>query len=237
MITINLLPVSAIKERYKGRVFLTALTLIILVCAASMGSLKMMVLDSNLADMRKQSSALDATLAKIKTQVAGAEKETGLTVRKWKQFAAIVEIEERRRDQTRLLNEIVTLVPKESAWLTSLAHNNKGKLELKGISKDKETISGFLTRLESAHYLDRASVFPGEINQSMRLKNLLLTTFSIRADTKFPAPIILEEGMEQFNLPSAKQFYDLVQAAAPDLATGILPGNQVAAPGGPGKRK
>lgn len=225
MITINLLPISAFKERFKGRVFLTALTLVILVGLAAMGSFKMMVLDSNLLDLRQQSSTLDSKLASLKNQVAGAEKETRLTVRKWKQFAAIVKIEERRRDQTRLLNEVVSLVPKDSAWLTSLAHNSQGKLELKGISKDKETISGFLTKLEAANYLNRASVFPGEINQSMRLKNLLLTTFSIRADTKFPAPLILEEGMEQFNLPSAKQFYDLVQVAAPDLAVGILPEN------------
>lgn len=229
MITVNLLPISAFKQRLKGRIFLTALMLMVIIGLAGIASIKMVVLDNNLASMQKQDSDLDKSLAKLKTQVAEAEKNTKLTVRKWKQLSAVVELEERRRDQTRLLTEVERLVPKDSAWLTSMDHR-KGKLDLKGISKDKDTISEFLTRLQGATYLDRNSVFPGEISQKLRLNNLLLTTFSIRADTKFPEPVIIIDGMEKFNLPSAQQFSDLVKAAAPDLAAGILPGSEAPAP-------
>ena len=222
MITINLLPISTFKQRLKGRIFLTALALILVIGLAAMASVKMIILDTNLAELSQQESNLKQELQRIKNQVTEADSQTKLTVRKWKQLVAITDLEERRRDQTRLLSELERLVPKDSAWLTGLDHS-KGMVTINGISKDKDTISAFLSRLQTATFLDRNTVYPGSISQSLRINNILLTTFTITARTKFPNPTILNNGLEEYNLPSAKQFAELVKIANASLAEGLLP--------------
>lgn len=223
MINVNLLPISTFKQKLRGRIFLTALALLIVIGGAGIFSAKTFVFDARVAQMKTRSSQLQTELQRIKNQVTEANTKTEATVRKWKQLAAIMDLEERRRDQTRLLTEVEKLVPKGNAWLVSLDHK-KGQMVLKGVSKDKDTIGEFLNKLQNASYLDKSSVYLGEISQNMRLNGMLLTTFTITGHTKFPQPEILDEGMPDFNLPSTTQFGELVKSAAPSLAAGILPG-------------
>lgn len=216
MITINLLPIGAFKEKYKGRVFLAAYGICLAIAMIALVSVKTNVLDDNIERLTNDQRVQDERLAVVKRQVDEADKKTKQTYRQWEQLVAIVELEERRRDQTRILVEVENLVPKDSAWLLSLSHD-KGTLSLEGISKDKEVVSQFLTRLEGATYIDRSSVTLMEIAQNMVINNIKLTRFRIRALTTFPEPDILVKGLPDYGLPSQEDFLKTIKEAAPDL--------------------
>lgn len=216
MITINLLPIGAFKEKYKGRVFLAAYGICLAIALIALVSVKTNVLDENIERLTNDRSVQDERLTVVKRQVEEADKKTKQTYRQWEQLVAIVELEERRRDQTRILVEVEKLVPKDSAWLLSLNHDN-GTLSFEGISKDKEVVSQFLTRLEGATYIDRSSVTLMEIAQNMVINNIKLTRFKIRALTTFPKPEVLAKGLPDYGLPSQEDFLKTVQEAAPDL--------------------
>lgn len=223
MITINLLPIGAFKEKYKGRVFLAAYGICLAIALIALVSVKTNVLDGNIERLTSDQRVQDERLAVVKRQVDEAGKKTKHTYRHWEQLVAIVELEERRRDQTRILVEVENLVPKDSAWLLSLNHDN-GTLSLQGISKDKEVVSQFLTRLEGATYIDRSSVTLMEIAQNMNINNIRLTRFSIRAQTTFPEPDVLAKGLPDYGLPSQEDFLKTVKEAAPDLVKNLPQG-------------
>jgi Tfp pilus assembly protein PilN len=153
--------------------------------------------------------------------VTEATNVTNATVTRWKQLAAIMELEERRRDQTRLLVEIEELLPKTNAWLVGLTHNGEGLMTLEGISTDKETVSQFLTSLENATYINRASVILVQISQDLVINGVKLTKFSINAKTNFPKPTILDSGLPEFGLPSREDFVKAVQAVDEKLVADI----------------
>lgn len=220
MITINLLPIVSFKAKYKGRVFIIGHALAMVIAAAALFSVKVNVmdksLDTNKADIKAKTTVLNDT----KGEVTKAAKITADTFKKWQQLNAIIELEERRRDQTRLLVEVEELLPKTNAWLVSLKHD-KGKLVLEGISTDKETVSQFLTRLEGAAYIERKSVTLVEITQNLVINGIKLTKFKINADTSFPEPVIINDGLPEFGLLSQAEFIKAVEAAAPELVANI----------------
>ncbi len=152
--------------------------------------------------------------------MAEANVITTDTVRQWKQLNSIVDLEERRRDQTRLLVEIDKLVPKTNAWLLSFKHEN-GIVVLEGISTDKDTVSEFHTRLENAEYIIRQSVTLVEITQNMVINGIKLTRFRITAGTTFPQPTVIEDGLPEYGLPSQETFLKVVGNAAPNLVQDI----------------
>ena len=220
MITINLLPIGAFKEKYQGRLFLAAYGLAMLVLIAGLFSYKTFFMDNTITTLQSDQQSQQSALDNLKKQVADSSQITADTFRKWQQLAAIVELEERRRDQTRLLVELDQLIPGSNAWLLSLKHNH-GVLTLEGLSTDKDTVSTFHTRLENAAYINRESVALVEIKQDMAIKNYKLTKFLINARTSFPQPTIIEEGLPEAGLPSQADFFKVVEAAAPDLVKNI----------------
>ncbi len=222
MITINLLPIGAFKEKLKGRVFLAAYGLFLAMALIALFSVKTNVLDGNLERKETEKAAQQKRQDDINKKVAEANDKTTLTYRQWQQLSAILELEERRRDQTRLMVEIEKLLPKDDAWLLGLIHD-KGVLTMEGISKDKDAVSHFLSRLENATYLEKQSVTLVEISQNMVINNIKLTKFKVTAKTRFPSPTILDEGMPDFELPSRAIVMKLVEAAAPDLLKAAAP--------------
>ena len=231
MITINLLPVAAIQQQFKGRAMLIGYGLILIVAAAAMFAVKSFIFDSTLEELNAQRSHLNNAVTEAKKKVTQASGVTNTTVTRWKQLAAIVELEERRRDQTRLLVEIEDLLPKTNAWLLGLTHQG-GTMSLEGISTDKETVSQFLTSLENATYIDRASVTLVQISQNLVINGVKLTKFSVNARTIFPQPTILDQGLPEYGLPSRDDFLKVVKAADEKLAADLLPGGAPAAPAG-----
>lgn len=219
MITINLLPLGVVKEKYKGRLFVVAYGIGLAIALIGLVSIKTNVLDVEIERLTGEKRNLDSRLIAVKKQVEAADTKTKQAYRQWQQLVSIIELEERRRDQTRLLVEIEKLVPKDSAWLISLDHA-KGLVVLEGISSDKEVISQFLDQLESAVYIDKPSVSLMEITQNMVINDIKLTKFKIRAATKFPEPDILIGGLPDQGLPSQADFIKAVTDASPTLVQG-----------------
>ena len=220
MITINLLPVADLRRRFRGRVFLISCGLFLVLGAAAMFAVKTNIMDPTLERLANENSRLAASLNDTNQEAAEARALTGATVTRWKQLAAIMELEERRRDQTRLLVEIEELLPKNNAWLVGLNHSD-GVMSLEGISTDKETVSQFLTRLENAAYIDRASVTLVQMSQDLVINGVKLTKFSVNARTSFPKPAILDRGLPEFGLPSRDEFLKAVGAVDEKLADGL----------------
>ena len=218
MITINLLPIGAFKEKLKGRVFLSAYGVAMLIAVAALFSVKTNVMDGTLERLKADQVSQQSRLSELQKQVAEATAVTNKTFQQWEQLTAIMELEERRRDQTRLLVELEELLPKSDAWFLSLGHDN-GTLTLEGISRDKETVSQFLKRMENATYIDRQSVYLLEIAQNMVINGIKLTKFKVTARTTFPYPQVIDEGMPDFGLPSREAFFKAVEAVAPNLVT------------------
>lgn len=216
MITINLLPIGTFREKYKGRVFLAAYGICLAIALIGLISVKVNVLDEKLETLTIEQKWLQDRFNTLKRQVEAADKKTKQTYRQWQQLVAIVELEERRRDQTRLLVEVEKMVPTDSSWLLSLEHKN-GVMLLEGLSKDKEVVSQLLTRLEGATYIDRPSVTLMEIAQNVVINNIKLTKFKIRAGTKFPQPDVVTKGLPDFGLPPQDDFKKIISEAAPDL--------------------
>ncbi len=220
MISINLLPVSSLKEKFQGRVFLATYGLFLAIAVAALFSVKVNTLDGHIEALTNEVASRTNQLAAVTKQVADAEKVTQATVREWRQLMAILELEERRRDQTRMLVEVESLLPKDNAWLVTLKHE-KGVLSLEGISTDKETVSQFLTKLENATYIDRPSVNLMTITQNEVINGIKLTRFTIKANTVFPQPTIVNDGLPDYGLPTREQFLKTVDAAAPALSKAI----------------
>ena len=217
MISINLLPISDFRLRRRGQVFLAALGLGLLVFLAGLYSFKVNVMDDHLEHLETEASQQQSALANLRRQVNEAGLITASTVKKWRQLEAIIQLEERRRDLTRILVELDALLPQDNAWLLSLNHN-EGSLTIEGISKDKEIISQFLARLESARYIEPSSVNLLEIAQNMVINKVSLTRFKISAQTVFPQPTVLDGGLPGLGLPSRTEMLEAVKAAAPNLA-------------------
>ena len=221
MITINLLPISSFRQRRKGRVFLTALGLSLFVLLAALSSFKLNVMDARLEKLDEESARQESQLSTLRKEMSEASLKTASTVKKWQQLEAIIRLEERRRDLTRLLVELDGLLPRDNAWFLSLNHNN-GLLTIEGISKDKEIISQFLSKLEGARHIRRESVNLMEIAQNMVINRVSLTRFRITAQTAFPQPLVMDEGLPELGLPSREKMIEAVRAAAPDLAAGLI---------------
>ncbi len=181
---------------------------------------KTFVMDSNLKSLSQASAQAQNRLARLRAERDEAGLRTAVAVRKWRQLESIMELEERRRDQTRILVELDSLLPRDNAWLLSLAHNRNG-LTIEGISKDKEVVSQFLSRLEGAEYIERNSVNLVEIAQNMVINGVSLTRFKINARTIFPRPLVLDAGMPELGLPSREEMREKVKLAAPELAAAL----------------
>ncbi|MDR3038277.1 MAG: PilN domain-containing protein [Candidatus Adiutrix sp.] len=220
MITINLLPVSTLKQQSKGKLFLGMYAVFLVIGLGALFSVKANVFDEAIKSLTAEQNQVDNQVKGAQKQVKEATAVTNSTVLRWKQLAAIMELEERRRDQTRLLVELEDLLPKTNAWLLSLRHNS-GLLSLEGISTDKETVSQFLTRLENATYIDKSSVQLVQISQDLIINGVKLTKFSINARTTFPQPVILGQGLPEFGLPSQADFIKAVTAVDEKLVADL----------------
>jgi len=231
MITINLLPVASIQQQFKGRAFLAGYGIFLALAAAAIFVVKTGILDLTIESLTSEKTQVTNSMNDAKKKVGEATAVTTSTVSRWKQLAAIMELEERRRDQTRLLVEVEDLLPKTNAWLVGLTHVG-GVLSLEGISTDKETVSQFLSKLEDATYIDRASVTLVQISQNLVINGVKLTKFSVNARTAFPQPTILDNGLPEFGLPSRDDFVKAVKAVDEKLVADITSSPAQQAPGG-----
>ncbi len=148
MIRINLLPVREWKKRESVRkqisIFILSLALL-LVGLLAIGSTiqgKVMMQRQELKELRAEKKKLAYVNKKIKA-VKQKTKEVE------NKFSSIEKLQQGRTFAVQALDEIVTSLPLNRLWLTSLKLSG-GRMELSGIALDNHTVALFMRRLDAS---------------------------------------------------------------------------------------
>ncbi|MDR2340673.1 MAG: PilN domain-containing protein [Deltaproteobacteria bacterium] len=214
MIKINLLPLESFKQTATGQLSVTIFAFVMLALGIVLYLFKAFIMDAELTKLGEQKDELTKQLNQLKQSSTLALKQTTDFVDQFKQVSVISELEERRRDQTRLFNSIAGEVINQASWLTSLNHTNK-LLTLRGMAIDLQVVADFHLRLEQNPYLSNVKLVRSE---ETSINNVALFTFDFIAETHFESPTLLKDGLEGINLPPREKLVQLVAAAAPNLA-------------------
>jgi Tfp pilus assembly protein PilN len=219
MIKINLLPLESFRQTATGQLSVTIFSFVVLALGVVLYLFKAFVMDAEIHRMEAEKTQLTQQLSQLKTSGALALKQTTEFVTQFKQVAVISELEERRRDQTRLFNSIAGEMINQASWLTSMNHNNK-VLTLRGMAIDLQVVADFHLRLEQNPYLSNVKLVRSE---ETSINNVPLFTFDFIAETHFGASTLLKDGLEPINLPPQDKLVQLVTVAAPNLAKTLEP--------------
>ena len=148
MIRINLLPVREWKRREAVRqqislFFLTLLLLLTVLLAAGISiQTRLMSTEDEFEDLKAQ-----------KTKLAYVEKRLQAAAARRKEienkFSAVESLERGRDLAVRVIDEVVTAIPMDRVWLTSLRVSSN-KVSLSGVALDNHTVALFMRRLESS---------------------------------------------------------------------------------------
>ncbi|MDR2459816.1 MAG: PilN domain-containing protein [Deltaproteobacteria bacterium] len=214
MIKINLLPIESFRQTASGQLSVTIFAFVIVGFCVALYLFKGMVLDTKIESLEKTRNEASSKLADLQATSQDALKQTTEFVNQLVQVSAISELEERRRDQTRLLHAIAGQVLTANSWLTSVSHN-KGAIILKGMATDFEVVAEFQHNLEQNIYLTKVELI--RATRDTTINNVRLVTFEIHANTVFPGALLLEEGLPDSNLPPRELMAQMVTAASPDL--------------------
>jgi Tfp pilus assembly protein PilN len=214
MIKINLLPLESFRQTQTGQLSVTIFVFVILALGIGLYLFKSFVMDAEISKLETQKNTLNQQLTQLKTTSALALKQTTEFVTQFRQVSVISELEERRRDQTRLFNSLASEVINQASWLTSIVHQNK-MLTLRGMAIDLQVVADFHLRLEQNPYLSNVKLVRSE---ETSINNIPLFTFDFIAETHFEAPTLLKDGLESIDLPPQVDLLKLVNNAAPDLA-------------------
>ena len=214
MITINLLPIESLRSQVKGKAFLAALFLFVILFIG-FGLIYMAnVVNPTIAMVTTERDNLKKETTTIQAKLLEAEKKGTAIVKMWQRLVAILELEENRRDQTRLLVELDELLPKGSAWLMGFSHAG-GIVTIKGIATDQVTVSQFYSKLEQSKYLRNVALV--DVSMDMKIKGIKLTQFNITAESYFPFPDLVKNGLPEAGLPSEEEFRKVLGKASPAL--------------------
>jgi type IV pilus assembly protein PilN len=214
MIKINLLPIESFRQTASGQLSVTIFAIFMAGAMIGLYFFKMSIMDTNLEAFRTNRDQLNTRLNALKTTSAEAKKETDDFVAQLVKVDAIADLEERRRDQTRLLLAIQGQIINQASWLTSLNHNGS-VLTVRGLALDNEVVAAFLSRLEGLGLLSNVELVRAA--RDSVINNIRLVTFEIRANTSFPPATLTSAGLPEANFPSEETIGKIVNAAAPEL--------------------
>jgi type IV pilus assembly protein PilN len=177
MIRINLLPFRAARKRenIKRQVSFFGLSVLLLLVAMAYTFLD---LNNRLSDAKAEESRLNAELAKYQKDIArinSLKKKIELIKTK---LDVIKTLEQGKQGPVRLLDELTRAVPKDRLWLSSLAES-KGKLNLRGMARDNETVAEFMVNLELSPYISTVDL---QSTQSTAMQGVTLSDFSLQCN-------------------------------------------------------
>ncbi|MDR1546919.1 MAG: PilN domain-containing protein [Deltaproteobacteria bacterium] len=214
MIRINLLPLESFRQTASGQLSVTIFAVCLLGSGLLLYLINMSVLTPALEALQAVKTEQSNKLAGLKKDSRVARQQTSDFVNDLVQLASIAEIEERRRDQSRLFMNLAGLMNSQTSWLLSCSHNS-GALVVKGLATDPESVASFLSRLEKSHLL--RNVFLQRAAGDTTINNIRLVTFEIKADTVFPQPTLMSMGLPNVKFPSQEDVRKVVSEAAPEL--------------------
>ncbi|MDR1037755.1 MAG: PilN domain-containing protein [Deltaproteobacteria bacterium] len=214
MIKINLLPIEAFRQSASGQLSVTIFSFVMVALGIGLFLFKTTMMDPKVTDLQTQKDSKNAELASMKTQSEEALKQTTQFTTQLIQADAIAELEERRRDQTRLFNAIAGEVINQASWLTSFTHD-RGVVTIRGMATDHEVVASFLDNLERTPLLHDIDLIRAA--RDTTINNVSLVTFEIRGGTVFPEASLMEKGLPDVDLPGRTEITQLVSTAAPGL--------------------
>ena len=215
MIKINLLPLESFRRAASGQLSVTIFAVVMILAGFLLYLINTMVMTPISSALETVKAAKTQQSSSLKTQSANALKQTTAFVKELVQVSAISELEERRRDQARLMMTLAAQVNNQTSWLLSCVHSN-GNLNIKGMATDHDTVAAFLDRLEQIPLLTSVELQQAAGDQV--INGVKLVTFDIKAKTVFPSSTLLDSGLPEVNLPAHDTIRKLIAAASPPLA-------------------
>lgn len=226
MIKINLLPLESFRQTASGQLSVTIFVVAMVLAGLGLYLANSMVLVPKVAALEKAKQEQDAKLKQISAQAAEASKRTEAFIDQLVKVAAISQLDERRRDQARLLMDLAALVNNQTSWLLSCNHS-KGGLTIKGMATDHDAVAELLEKLEKMPLLTNVALQRAVGDKT--INDIKLVTFDIKANTVFSDSSLLDEGLEEVNLPKREVIKKLVEAVDPKLASALDRNRQAAA--------
>jgi type IV pilus assembly protein PilN len=171
MIRINLLPVRAFKRKENVRRQVSVYFLTILFMAGVIAFV-FFHYQGVIRDLNNDKKALEteekALAAKVKEVQQLQSEEDDLKAK----LGIIARLEKQRRGPVRILDEISKRIPAQKAYLLDMSQS-KGRLTLKGVAMDNETIALFMSNLEASDFFRDVELVRSaqEIRNDIRLKS------------------------------------------------------------------
>jgi Tfp pilus assembly protein PilN len=178
----------------------------------------MLIMSPTLEILEAEKAKQTQEFTRLSASAKKALQQTTSFVKEMVQVSAISELEERRRDQARLFMALAGQLNNQTSWLLSCNHD-KGLLTIKGMATDHESVAAFLSRLEQLPLLKKVELVRAAGDTT--INNVKLVTFDIKANTVFPDPILLQQGLPDVKLPDGETIKKLVSAASPELAQAL----------------
>ncbi|MDR1608341.1 MAG: PilN domain-containing protein [Deltaproteobacteria bacterium] len=220
MIQINLLPLESFRQASSGKLLVAIFSITIIGVALALYLYYSMSMAPLLADLEKSQQTATQNLNKAKGQTAAALKKTETFVDDVLNVSIISDLEERRRDQTRLFMAIADQVINQASWLVSCSHD-KGVVRIKGMAIDHEVVANFLSNLQSLPVLGEVELLRAA--EDTVINGVSLVTFEVSARTTFPESSLLSAGLPSESLPPRETLVKIVTLAAPNLAEALKP--------------
>jgi Tfp pilus assembly protein PilN len=175
---------------------------------------------SELEELEKKQTTITQSLNQAKGKTAAALKEATTFVDDMVKVTAISDLEERRRDQTRLFMGLASQVMNQTSWLVSCSHD-KGLVRIKGMAIDHEEVAKFLSRLQALPILRNVELLRAA--EDTVINGVSLVTFELSANTVFAESSLVTSGLPSESLPPKETLVKLVTIAAPNLAEALKP--------------
>jgi Tfp pilus assembly protein PilN len=176
------------------------------------------VMVTEIKGLEESRAARDSELKSLKGEATKALEETTKFTNQLIQTDAIAELEERRRDQSRLFDSVAGEVINQASWLTGLSHQ-RGVLTIQGLATDHEVVAAFLSKLERSPLLNNPELIRAV--QDKTINGVRLVTFEIRGSTVFPQSTLMVDGLPDVDLPGREEITRIVSSAAPGLGENL----------------
>jgi Tfp pilus assembly protein PilN len=214
MIKINLLPIESFRQTASGQLSVTIFAFIVIALCISLYFFKGLVMDAKVESMQATRGGQQTKLEQLKKTSTEALQKTTTFTNQLIQVDSISELEERRRDQTRLFSSLANLVNHQASWLTSINHE-LGLLSMRGLATDMQVVAEFQEALQASPLLANVTLI--RTTQDNSYPQVRLFSFELRADTIFPQAALMATGLPEASIPPIEKMIQEVSTAAPTL--------------------
>jgi len=179
MIRINLLPVRALKKKKSMRQMLSVIIL-------SLGGVVLIIvflqlsLSNRIARIEAQIASYNEEIKRLRVETKDVNKYKSEKESLQRRLNIIYTLQRARTGPVRLLDNLSMSLP-GNLWLTSLKEKD-GKMEVKGLAMDNQTIAKFMTNLEKVDFIKNVDLV---VSQQMEKKELKIKEFTLTCQLQY----------------------------------------------------